>query len=493
MLATKRMTELALAVVLPLLACLLAVPLGRRAMHLLWAVVPLTLWVATSVALRVAHDGPVHHVLGGWAAPLGITLRADGLAAAFLLLGALVAGLTGIFAAHYFHAPTETRKGFAFWPLFHACWAAVNAIFVGGDLFNLYVALELLTLAAVAMVALQGASAHIEAAIRYLIYALSGSLAFLAGTALLYSAHGTLDLELLGALATPDRATIVAAALLTGGLFAKAAIFPLHAWLPPAHGGAPAPASALLSALVVKAAFYILLRLWFQVLPPPAAPGSILLGLMGGGAVLFGSLQALRQQRLKRIVAYSTVAQIGYLFLVFPLAAGGVEAHWRSNAWTGAVLLALAHGLAKAAMFLAAGAMMRAAGDDRLSSMTGLGRATPMACFAFGLAALSLMGLPPSGGFLGKYLMLTAAFGSGAWWWAVMLLAGGLLSAAYLFRAIGPLMMQRSADAPPPRVIHWSLQLTPLLLAAAAVLLGLAGAIPSLLQVGAPLGSGDFR
>ena len=482
------MPELALAVALPLLASLLAVPLGRRAPHLLWAVVPLTFWIAISVALRVSQQGPVHQALGGWTAPLGITLRADGLAAAFLLLGAMVAGLTGIFAARYFHSPTESRQGFAFWPLFHACWAAVNAVFVSGDLFNLYVALELLTLAAVAMVALPGATTHLVAATRYLIYALAGSLAFLAGTALLYSAHGTLDLALLGAHATPDRATLIAAALLTGGLFAKAAIFPLHGWLPPAHGGAPAPASALLSALVVKAAFYILLRLWFQVLPPPEAAGSTLLGMMGGGAVLWGSMQALRQQRLKRIVAYSTVVQIGYLFLVFPLAASEVAAHWRSNAWTGAVLLALAHGLAKAAMFLAAGAMMKAAGDDdRLCGMTGLARAAPMTCFAFGLAALSLMGLPPSGGFLGKYLMLTAAFGSGAWWWAVVLLAGGLLSAAYLFRAISPLMMQRNEDAAALRGIHLSLQLAPLLLAAAAVLLGVAGAMVSLLQVGAPM------
>lgn len=483
------MGEVAPMIIVPLLCCLFAVPLGRHARYLMWVAAPINVVLAFSAARTVAGGQILRETLGGWPAPLGIEVRIDGLAAAFLCLSALVAGATGLFAMRYFQAQTETRRGFAFWPLFFAAWTAVNAIFISNDLFNLYVALELLSLAAVAMVALEGRPGNIVAAARYLLYALLGSLAFLAGVALLYGAHGALDMRLLGAAIAPGVASHVAAALMTAGLFAKAAFFPLHAWLPPAHGGAPAPASALLSALVVKAVAYILLRLWFDMMPALAGPElTMVFGLLGACAILFGSAQALCQHRLKLIIAYSTVAQLGYLLLVFPLAGGGSAAQpWTAGAWTGVWLHALSHGLSKAAMFLAAGAMMLAAGDDRIDSLRGLARTVPMACFAFALAAVSLMGLPPSGGFLAKYLMLTAAFASGAWWWGMVLIVGGLLAAAYLFRPLATLMMARSDDAPSFARVPRSLQFWPLLLAVAAILLGIIGGPYQLLQVGSPL------
>jgi multicomponent Na+:H+ antiporter subunit D len=396
-------------------------------------------------------------------------LRADGLAAAFTLLSALAASAAGLFAVRYLGGEgAETRKSFAFWPLFFALWAAVNAVFLSRDLFNLYVALELLTLAAVAMVALDGRTATLAAAMRYMLFALFGSLAFLVGAAFFYGAYGTLDMALLAGRGRAEPAAWAGAALMSAGLFAKAAIFPFHAWLPPAHGGAPAPASALLSALVVKAGFYILFRLWFDVLGPLATfEVRTLFGLVGALAVLFGGLMALRQSRLKMVVAYSTVAQLGYLFLVFPLAA-------EAQAYSGAVFHGLAHGLAKAAMFLAAGAMMVSAGHDRIDGMAGLGKAVPVASFAFALSAISLMGLPPSGGFLAKYLMLTASFAAGQYWWGAVLVLGGLIAAAYLFRPLNELMRKRPDDAPPLARVHWSLEVVPLLLALCAILLGLA-------------------
>jgi multicomponent Na+:H+ antiporter subunit D len=480
------MAEAALAIALPLAAGLLAVPASRRAPLLLVPVIPGSLFLAW----RVAQSAPSTHALGGWDAPLGILLRADGLAAAFVALTALVAGSVGLFAVRYLDAPGETRKSFAFWPLFFCLWAALNAVFLSRDLFNLYVALELLTLAAIAMVALDGRTATIAAAMRYMLFALFGSLAFLTGAALLYGAHETLDMVLLRDELSPQPATWAAAALMSAGLFAKAAIFPFHAWLPPAHSGAPAPASALLSALVVKASFYVLFRLWFDVLYPLATEGTVtMLGLIGAMAVFYGGAMAIRQQRLKMVIAYSTVAQLGYLFLVFPLAGGGGEAQpWAASAWSGGVFQGLAHGLAKAAMFLAAGAMMMSAGDDRISKMAGLGKSVPVASFAFGLAAVSLMGLPPSGGFLAKYLLLTASFADGHWWWGAVLVAGGLLSAAYLFRPLNELVRRRPDNAPPLAKVHWSLELAPLVLAVAAVLLGLASMAPyRLIQVGSPL------
>jgi formate hydrogenlyase subunit 3/multisubunit Na+/H+ antiporter MnhD subunit len=447
--------------------------------------------VAVLATAQVATHGVIEIAAGGWPPPLGIALRVDGLSCAFLLATALIVAAVSLFAWTAFGPDenrAETRQGYAFWPIAFCLQAGLNAAYVGGDLFNLYVALELLTVTAVALVALEGKAAAIAAAFRYLLFALLGSLTFLLGTAILYAAYGTLDIRLLQQATGPGGPTLAAAALMTAGLMAKAALFPLHAWLPPAHASAPAPASALLSALVVKAPFVILLRLWFEALPTVATPSvAQLLGALGAGSIVLGSILALQQERLKLVIAYSTVAQLGYLALVFPLVGGsGEQQPWTAGAWTGVVFQALAHALAKGAMFLAAGAIIQAAGHDRLEGLAGLAQAVPLAAFAFGLAAVSLMGLPPSGGFTAKYLLLTSAFASGQWWWVVVMIGGGLLAAAYLFRPLNRLLAEPPAERAVAAVPRGR-QAVALLLALASILLGLLSASPyRLLQIGRP-------
>ena len=165
---------------------------------------------------------------------------------------------------------------------------------------------------------------------------------------------------------------------------------------------------ALLSALVVKGSFFILLRLWFSAMPGvPGLPAAQVLAAFGAAAILFGSVLALREARLKMLVAYSTVAQLGYLFLMFPLAASP-EASWSGVALEGGVLQAVSHAFAKAAMFMATGLIDEALGHDRIAELGGVGRALPMTVLAFGLAGLSLMGVPPSGGFAAKLMLLRA-------------------------------------------------------------------------------------
>jgi multicomponent Na+:H+ antiporter subunit D len=258
----------------------------------------------------------------------------------------------------------------------------------------------------------------------------------------------------------------------------------LHAWLPPAHGNAPAPASALLSALVVKASFVIVVRIWFDVMPGAAADHLLLaLGLLGAAAVVYGSLLAIRQQRLKLIIAYSTVAQLGYLFFIFPLAAPADPAPWASAAWTGGIFHAIAHAFAKAAMFLAAGIVVEAVGHDRLDGLSGLGRALPMTIFAFGIATVSIMGLPPSGGFMGKYLMLTSALAGGHILFALVMIAGGLLAAVYLFRVIAPTLA--GDNVPQVKPVPHRRQAIPLVLALASIAIGVGSALPyGFLQIG---------
>jgi formate hydrogenlyase subunit 3/multisubunit Na+/H+ antiporter MnhD subunit len=280
----------------------------------------------------------------------------------------------------------------------------------------------------------------------------------------------------------------VALALMTGGLVAKAALFPLHFWLPPAHANAPTPVSALLSALVVKGSFYILLRLWFEAFPALTTPAvAQVFGTLGAVAILWGSVNALIQPRLKLLVAYSTVAQLGYLFLLFPLVAareGGFLA------WSGGLIFLGAHACAKTAMFLTAGNILHAAGHDRIKDLDGITHVLPVSAFAFGLAGLSLVGVPPSSGFAGKWLLLSASLAQGQWWWVAVILVGSLLAAAYVMRVLTHAFAKvREARRPNPipPVMEW----TALALAVLAVGLGLAASWPmELLRLGAPVSLG---
>jgi formate hydrogenlyase subunit 3/multisubunit Na+/H+ antiporter MnhD subunit len=398
--------------------------------------------LALALAARVEIDQhAINYVLGGWQPPLGIALRADGLAATMVVLAAVIIAATALYAAPIFGPTTEggeTRASLTFWTCLMAIWSGLAIAFLSNDLFNLYVALELLTFAAVPLVSLDGRSQTLEAALRYLLFALAGSVLYLLGTAIIYGTSATLDIGLVAARGAGQTGLGWAVALMTAGLLAKTALFPLHLWLPRAHAGAPAAASAILSALVVKGSFLIVLRLWFDVLPAgPGLHAATMLGALGAAAILVGSAMALRQERLKLLIAYSTIAQIGYLFLVFPLATGtGATPPWASIAWTGGILQLLAHAFAKAGMFMAAGVAAETLGHDRIDGLGGLAGARPWTFAALAAAGLSLVGLPPSGGFSAKWLMLIASLDAGQWWWAAIILIGGLLAAGYIFRVI---------------------------------------------------------
>src|SRR6056297_392548 len=214
---------------------------------LIQSLVSFALWAA------VASEGGFHYQLGGWPAPLGIELRVDGLAVTFVMLTAVVGGACGWHAGIYLDPKKSWHR--YFWPLFWFLWAGLNGVWLGADLFNLYVALELISLSAVGLVALGGQADALRAAIRYLMAALLGSLAYLLGVALVYGQFGSLSMggisELLPA-GSGQAGLIFALVLMIAGLALKTALFPLHGWLPPAHGIAKSPVSALLSALVVN-------------------------------------------------------------------------------------------------------------------------------------------------------------------------------------------------------------------------------------------------
>lgn len=466
-----------LSIVVPVAGVLLAFALGDRYVRqVAFTVMPVGLAIAVAVLLALPRsDGLLVYLLGAWPPPLGVALRADGLSAVMLATTAIVICAVAVFAATDFRPATaDARAPFAFWILLLAIWAALNTIFVGGDLFTLYVALELLTFAAVPLVSLEGRAETLQAALRYLLFALLGSVLYLLGTALLYGLYGTLDIALLSRRVSAEPGALVAAALMTAGLLAKTALFPLHLWLPPAHAGAPAAASAILSGLVVKGSFFILLRLWFNVLPSlPGFAATQFLAALGAGAIVVGSVVALRQERLKLLIAYSTLAQIGYLFLMFPLAFNASGQLESGQALAGGLLQAVSHATAKAAMFLAVGSIYAGLGHDRITGLGGAARALPLSVLAFALGGLALMGIQPGGAALAKELLLQETARTGQWWWAVVLQAGGMFTTAYvvlvLAHALAPSVQPIGLAGPVPR----SRDLAALILALCSLLLGL--------------------
>jgi formate hydrogenlyase subunit 3/multisubunit Na+/H+ antiporter MnhD subunit len=456
---------LPLAVLIPFVGVLVGLALGgRNAQRVAMLAIVAGVAVAVGVVASLLQAGDtLVYLLGGWSPPLGIALRADGLSAVMMLAVAVVIAGIGVYARSDFGTPDgvgEARAPMMYWLLLLAVWGSLNLVFVSGDLFTLYVALELLTFAGVPLVCLDGKGETLRAALRYLVYALAGSVFYLLGVVLLYGEFGALDINTLAQRMHPSPIAWVAVAMMTTGLLAKTALFPLHLWLPPAHAGAPPAASAVLSALVVKGSFFIVVRLWFDVAPalPGLTAASLLAGL-GASAILFGSVIALRQERLKLLIAYSTLAQIGYLFIMFPLAFDASSGTFvRGGALTGGMLQAIAHATAKAAMFMAAGLIYKSYGHDRIAELGGAVRRVPLSVLAFAVGGVALMGVLPSGAYLAKKLLLDAADGSGQWWWGWVLQAGGFLTTSYVVLIVAHAM--RSPDpatapesgAPVPRM-----------------------------------------
>lgn len=440
-------------VLLPLAAAVLAAVLPARVRPALGLGAALLSAVAALAVAALVYDaGAVAVHLGGHAPPLGIALRADGVAAAFLLLLAVAGTAVSVHAAA---SPPSTGAAASrdwFWPAWLLAWAGLAAVFVSGDLFNLYVALEVMGLAAVLLVALGGPGSW-RPAFRYLLVAVTGSLLFLLALTLVYAATGTLDLALAGRRLAeagdgPHRRAILALTLT--GMALKSAVFPLHGWLPGTHGSAPSTVSPLLSALVVKASFVVALRVWTDVTGPDPLVGA-LVGVAAAGSVLWAGLVALRATHLKRLVAYSTISQLGYLFLVFPLlAAAGDDTGAAHAALAAVVTLALAHGLAKTAMFLTAGTLYDRLGTDRIDALTGRGDDHPALTMALGIAAVSLAGLPVTLGFAGKWQLLLAAIGTGLWWIVAVVIAGSVVAALYLLRPLRALFADAHEGAAAP-------------------------------------------
>ncbi|WOD11722.1 proton-conducting transporter membrane subunit [Pseudomonas sp. NyZ704] len=455
-----------LSLLIPLTTSLLLLLLRSRAGALVILANTLSLAAAGFALYSVIEQGTQQLALGGWDTPLGIRFELSPLTAVLLVFTALVHLLVAVYAERSRHSQTRDTD---FWPLSCLLHASLAALWLSRDLFNWYVTLELLGLVAVAMVILSGRKAHVPA-LRYLLLSLAASLCYLLGVALLYGEYGVLDLTLLAEVTSNTATTQTALTLITLGLMLKAAFWPLHLWLPAAHAAAPTAVSALLSALVVKGPLFILWLLWSRIAPVEfAQQAGLLFALAGIIALVAGGWSALRTPWLKVLVAYSTVAQLGYALLAL-----GLLLRWQQSDLSIALwLFVLAHGLAKVSMFLAAGEMQATLGSRRVSSLKGASQTMPLAMFAFAVAGGSLVGLPPSGGFVAKWVLLQPLFSEPANWpWAFGVLLGTLASAAYVFRVVA-IAFDRADPTPPdynpdafaqwlamlPAVVVWAMAL----------------------------------
>ncbi|WP_172117276.1 complex I subunit 5 family protein [Halomonas hibernica] len=423
---------LAAAVCLPLVfGGLAALWPPKRMWPIALACVPV-LAAGLSLLIDYQQVGLLHWGWEAWG--VNVALRLNGVSVLMLLLTQWLAAAAALYTPGSLRLSAPEPLARWIWPLMGVMVSALSLIWLATDLITLYLALEAMGLAAVGMLLLSGKAAALLAGMRYLLLTLVGSLAYLLGVALLLGTWGRLDLVGLAQVIEPGPIVWIAAALIGAGLALKAALFPLHAWLSPVHSSAWTPVSVLHAGLVVKASLFVLLQLWSLLLPDTFwAPR--LIAWLGMLAIIWGGLIAWRAETLKTVVASSTVAQLGYLMVVFPLLLGpNVASVVKTLAWEGFWLQLIGHALAKAAMFLAAGNLMMVTGETTLKGLAGTSRRLPLSLLVFGISSVTLMGLPPSAGFTAKWLLLQAMVLSHQWLAVAVLLIGTLLTAAYIFR-----------------------------------------------------------
>jgi multicomponent Na+:H+ antiporter subunit D len=445
----------ALQVVVPLVCAPLAVLVRRGKLAWLVAVAAsfVSLAIAVELALRVHAGGPITYAIGSWDPPWGIEYRVDALSAFVLVLVGLTATLVAPYARTSIAADLPPDRQYLFYAMYCLCLAGLLGITITGDAFNLFVFLEISSLSSYVLIALGRRRRALLAAYQYLILGTIGATFYVIGVGFLYLMTGTLNLADLAVRlpAVGDlRPVVVALGFISVGIGLKLALFPLHQWLPNAYAYAPSAVTAFLAATATKVSVYVLLRFWFEVFGDTLVFRNLLpegLLVLSSVAIVAMSLVAVYQADLKRMFAYSSVAQIGYITLGIALA--------DLDGLTGAIAHLFNHGITKGALFLLAGCVALRAGGATFDCFAGLARRMPVTCFGMVIAGLSLIGVPATAGFTTKWYLVLGAIERGYWWVAAVILAGSLIAVVYVwrfvevayFRAPGP-AAPREGEAP---------------------------------------------
>jgi multicomponent Na+:H+ antiporter subunit D len=439
--------------IIPFTAALLAAALG-------WVIPGIARWISLGALLvtavmavmaipAVLEAGSLHTHLAGWAPPFGIEVVLDPLSAFVAALVAVVAFIVIAGSESHVHAELPGRR-----TVYHACvlllLSGLMGMVITNDLFNLFVQLEVASLSAYALVAAGGRGAP-KAGLTYLMVGTFGASLYLMGVAFLYAATGSLNMSDVASLipAADQRLVFTGGMLMIAGLGIKAAIFPLHTWMPAAYALAPAPAASLMAPLVTKVSAYALIRIVFWVFGAGTVasmpPLLELLAWGGALAMVVGGILALLQDDFRRLLAYSSVGQMGVIAVGIGLA--------NQNSLTGAVLHIANDALMKAVLFLGAGLALIRFGVRRVNDLHKLRGKAPWTAAAMTIAALSLVGVPPLSGFFGKWYVLNGAIAERRWILAAALVVGSLATVGYVFRILEQLFFFSERPAAKPAAV----------------------------------------
>lgn len=437
-----------LLVVVPLIAAPLIVFVGGR--KLAWPIAfgasAASFIMAALILLQVLDGSIISYHIGGWAPPLGIEYRIDAANALVLLLISAISTFILPYAYESVKAEIPKRHHTLFYACFMLCFTGLMGMVATGDAFNVFVFLEISSLSTYVLVA-QGAKRDnraLTAAYDYLIMGTIGATFFVIGIGMLYMSTGTLNMaDIAERIADQGSNRTIRAgfAFIVVGMGLKVAIYPLHHWLPNAYTYAPSVVSVFLAATATKAAIYVLLRFLFSVFTPEFhfanwtlylifIPFSLL-------AMFAASFVAVFQTNIKRMLAYSSIAQIGYMLLgIAMLNATGLSA---------AIVHLVNHGITKAALFMGVGALLLYAGSTFYEDLKGLGRKMPLTGAAMVAGGLSLIGIPGTAGFISKWVLVQAAFENGWFLIAIAIMLSSLLAVIYVWRIFEVLYLNEPA------------------------------------------------
>jgi multicomponent Na+:H+ antiporter subunit D len=436
----------ALQVALPLAAAPLALLLRQR--HLVWALMMAVSWIGFAISillwLQVQDGSVISYAIGHWPPPWGIEYRVDALNAFVLVLISGMAALVLPYSLHSIEIELHAHQHYLFHTMFALCLAGLLGITITGDAFNIFVFLEISSLSTYVLIALSRRRQALLASFQYLVMGTIGATLIVIGIGLLYLITGSLNLTDIGQRLSGmplSRAQLTALAFLTIGLSLKLALFPLHQWLPNAYANAPSAVSAFLAATATKVAIYVLLRFYTTVFGLPLLQSVAilpLLMLLSLAAMFVAGAIAIAQSDLKRLFAFSSVAQIGYILLGMSLGS--------ATGMTAGVLHLFNHGITKGAIFLWLGIVAYTVGSSDLTRLRGLGRQMPIASAGLVLCGLSLIGIPGTSGFISKWQLVMAALEAQQWWLVFAILASSLLAVAYVWKFVEVAYLQAPAE-----------------------------------------------
>ncbi len=473
-------TLLVAIIIVPLTGAVLTPVIGGRSAGRTWVwvtgVMVATSAIAAALVERVARGGPFSAYLGGWEPPYGIELHFDEFSASVAVI-CLLGLLAVVFSRRYAEKELPPARVSAYYTLLLLNLTGMLGFVVTGDLFNLFVFMEILSLSGYALVAVSGERTAEMAAFKYLVMGAVSSLLVLFAIGLLYALTGSLNMadisaRLSGAAEAP---AMLALALMTTGFMVKAALFPLHVWLPDAHAIAPSPVSAILSGLVVKTGLLGMIRvyqIYYGARVLDLSSLNTVLVWLGAISIVMGAFFAIFQEDIKMMLAYSTISNIGYIVMGLGLAS--------QYGIIGATVHIFNHALIKATLFLGAGALIYRTGYRNLRDLRGVGRAMPFTTAAISVGAISIVGIPPTAGFLCKWYIALGAVQADHPVFGVALVFGALFIFVYYIRMVNSFYFQEPVhpeilevgEAPP------SMLVPVLILAALCLVMGLLGRIP---------------